>query len=76
MQTKLNVYFLTGIYNKQPRPKKHFFYKKVILSLNTPSLFGIIQIAIEMAEDGGPVAQVLVSTDTRKKAKVLNIWGY
>jgi len=36
--------------------------------LNIPGQFGIITIAIEMAEDGGQVARALVSADTRKKA--------
>jgi len=40
-------------------------YKNIRLSLNIPGKFGIIIIAEEMAEDGGPVAQVLVSGDTR-----------
>jgi hypothetical protein len=35
-----------------------FFPKKVNFSLNIPARFGIIAIAIEMAEDGGQVAQV------------------
>ena len=29
----------------------HFFYKIVIFLLNIPAMFGIIQTAIEMAED-------------------------
>jgi hypothetical protein len=30
--------------------KKHFFHKKVRISLNIPGEFGIIRIAIEMAD--------------------------
>ena len=33
-----------------------FFVKKVRFLLNIPGKFGIIQTAIEMAEDGGPAA--------------------
>jgi len=39
--------------------------KKVRFSLNIQGVFGIITIAIEMADSGEP--QVLVSADTQKK---------
>jgi len=57
----------------------NFFKKKVQFSLNIPTKFGIITIAIEMADDGGQVARALVSADTShkplfdKQGKVMNI---
>jgi hypothetical protein len=46
--------------------KSVFFFSKIVhFSLNIPARFGIIIIAIEMADSGAP--QVLVSADTHKK---------
>jgi hypothetical protein len=43
-----------------------YFVKIVRFLLNIPAQFGIITIAIDMAEDRGQVARALVSADTSK----------